>query len=130
MKYAVAAVIQKDNKVLLVRRSLQSRAQPGKWENPGGEVDEGETPELAIAREIKEEIGVEFSIEKILIEDDFKNTDSDWHVILYGGKIVGEPQVMTEEEISEVNWFDITELDSLDLASYTREDFKRFGWIK
>ncbi len=130
MKYAVAAVIQKGDKVLLARRSMKSRGQPGKWENAGGEVDEGETTEQAIVREIKEELGVVFTIEKILLEGDFKNTDSDWHVIVYGGSIVGTPKPMILEETSEVKWFNIDELKNVDLASYTRIDFQKFGWIK
>lgn len=130
MKFAVAAVIQKDNKVLLARRSLQSRGQPGKWENAGGEVDFGESSDKAIKREIKEELGVEFIIDKILLQDKFKSGDDDWYVVLYGGSIVGEPKAMIPEETSEIKWFDISDLENVDLTTYTKEDFERFGWIK
>lgn len=130
MKYAVAAVIQMNDKILLAKRSKLSRGQPEKWENAGGEVDKGETPEVAIVREIREELGVQFIIDKILLEDDFENTDEIWHVILYSGKIIGVPRAMIPEETSEIKWFDIKELNDVDLATYTREDFKRFGWIK
>ncbi|MFZ3301503.1 MAG: NUDIX domain-containing protein [Microgenomates group bacterium] len=130
MKYAVAAVIQEDNKILLSQRSLQSRGQPGKWENAGGEVDEGETPGEAIIREIREELGVEFIINKIMLEDDFPNTDGTWHVILYGGTIKGTPKAMIPEETASVKWFKISDLINVDLASYTRTDFEKFGWIK
>lgn len=130
MKYAVAAVIQKDNKILLAQRSLQSRGQPGKWENAGGEVDEGETSEQAIIREIKEELGVDFKINKTLLEDEFPNTDGVWHVIIYSGSIEGEPKAMISEETSDVKWFDIAELENVDLATYTRTDFIKLGWIK
>lgn len=130
MKKAVAAVIQKDNKILLARRSLQSRGQPGKWENAGGEVDFNESNEDAIKREIKEELGVEFVIDKILLEDKFKSGKDDWYVVLYGGSIIGEPAAMIPEETSEIRWFNISELENIDLATYTKEDFIRFGWIK
>ncbi len=130
MKKAVAAVIQKDNKILLARRSMQSRGQPGKWENAGGEVDFNESNEDAIRREIKEELGVEFVIDKILLEDKFNSGEDDWYVVLFGGSIVGEPCVMIPEELSEVKWFNLSELNDVDLATYTRDDFERFGWIK
>lgn len=130
MKYAVAAVIQKGDNVLLSRRSMMSRGQPGKWENAGGEVDDGETPEEAIVREIKEELGVVFNIKNILLEDNFPNSDGTWHVILYSGNIDGEPKAMIPEETSEIRWFKISQLSKVDLASYTRTDFIKFGWIK
>jgi len=130
MKKAVAAVIQKNGKILLAKRSMQSRGQPGKWENAGGEVDPNENNETAIKREIKEELGVEFVIGKILLEDHFKNGDDDWYVVLYDGSIIGEPRAMIPKETSEVKWFEISELKNVDLATYTREDFERLGWIK
>jgi len=52
MKRAVAAIIRQGNQILLCRRSLSSRNQPGKWENPGGEIDPNETPGEAIVREM------------------------------------------------------------------------------
>jgi len=130
MKQAVTAVIQQEDKILLHRRSLESRGQAGKWENAGGEIDEGETPEMAIVREIKEELGVDFTIEKRIYEDDFDSGDDMWHVIIFGGSIVGTPQVMDPVETMEVRWFSIAELKDVDLASYTRADFVKFGWIK
>ena len=130
MKRAVAAVIQQDDKVLLARRSMQSRGQPGKWENAGGQVDSNESADQAIIREIKEELGVDFIIEKILLEDKFPNDGEDWYVTIYGGTIKGEPRAMIPEETSEVQWFKISELKDVDLATYTKTDFKKFGWLQ
>jgi 8-oxo-dGTP diphosphatase len=130
MKQAVTAVIQQGDQILLHRRSLESRGQPGKWENAGGQIDEGETPDIAIVREIKEELGVDFTIGKILYEDNFDSGDDLWHVTIYAGTIIGTPQVMIPAETSEVKWFKISELKDVDLASYTRADFVKFGWIK
>jgi len=129
MKQAVAAVIRNGSRVLLHRRSMESRGQAGKWENAGGQIDEGETPELAIVREIKEELGVDFLIEKRVLEDVFDSGDDEWYVVIFEGSITGTPKVMIPEETMEIKWFEISELYSLDLASYTREDFVRFGWI-
>jgi 8-oxo-dGTP diphosphatase len=58
----VAAVIRGDGgRVLLARRSRASR-HGGLWEFPGGKVEDGETPEGALIREIREELGVEIEV--------------------------------------------------------------------
>ena len=54
----VAALITKDNKVLICQRK-QDDAFPLLWEFPGGKVEESETYHQALKREIKEELGVE-----------------------------------------------------------------------
>ncbi len=51
----VAALIKKDNKYLIARRSTGSEEVLGKWEFPGGKVEPNETEKHAIEREIKEE---------------------------------------------------------------------------
>lgn len=130
MRQAVTAVIRQGDKILLHQRSLESRGQPGKWGNAGGEIDEGETPEVAIVREIKEELGVDFTIEKRIYEDVFKSGDDDWKVIIFAGSIIGTPKVMLPAETMAIKWFEISELKDADLATYTRADFLKFGWIK
>ena len=56
----VAALIENDNKVLLARRSTGDINVLGKWEFPGGKVEQDENEFEAIEREIKEEF--EFTI--------------------------------------------------------------------
>ena len=55
MLIVVAALIEKDNKVLIARRSTGDGSVFGKWEFPGGKVNENEDEKTAIEREIKEE---------------------------------------------------------------------------
>jgi len=54
---AAAALIDGQGRVLLARRP-EGKKMAGLWEFPGGKVDPGETPEAALARELKEELGV------------------------------------------------------------------------
>ena len=54
----VAAAIFQGQRLLLVRRSSGDRLFPGVWEIPGGHVEQGETLEAALHREIKEETGL------------------------------------------------------------------------
>lgn len=56
IKVAAAALIQ-DGKVLIVRRP-PGDVGAGGWEFPGGKIEEGETPEQAVVREIDEELAL------------------------------------------------------------------------
>ena len=60
----VAAIIEKDEKILIAQRLKGEFA--GLWEFPGGKIEEGETPEQALIREIEEEFDTELNIEKYL----------------------------------------------------------------
>ena len=65
--YVVAAVIRLDDRYLACRRSPE---RGGLWEFPGGKVDPGETPEAALVREIREELGVGVRVIRHLTTDD------------------------------------------------------------
>ena len=62
----VAALIEKDNKYLIARRSTGSQDVLGKWEFPGGKVEKDETEEHAIEREIKEEFEMDIKAIRFL----------------------------------------------------------------
>lgn len=53
-----AALIDPDNRILLAQRP-QGKTLAGLWEFPGGKVHEGERPEDALIRELREELGIE-----------------------------------------------------------------------
>ena len=55
---AAAALINEQGEVLLAQRP-EGKSMAGLWEFPGGKVDEGETPEFALMRELEEELGIE-----------------------------------------------------------------------
>jgi len=57
MRTVVAAVIERTDRRLLIGQRRRSDTSPLKWEFPGGKVEAGETPEKALARELKEELG-------------------------------------------------------------------------
>lgn len=50
----------------LVARRGPAMAEPGKWEFPGGKVEPGETPREALARELREELGLEVEVGRLL----------------------------------------------------------------
>ncbi|AYQ31183.1 NUDIX hydrolase [Runella sp. SP2] len=57
-KVSVSGIVEYEQKILLVQRSLQQEFLPGYFEFPGGKVDFGEHPEESVVRELKEETGL------------------------------------------------------------------------
>lgn len=55
---AAVALVDVDGRVLIAQRP-QGKSMAGLWEFPGGKVDAGETPEEALVRELREELGIE-----------------------------------------------------------------------
>lgn len=126
---AAAAIIQSEGKILLAKRSNKLSEEPCKWENVGGSVDQGETFEEAITREAKEELGI--TIENLAIALEYKNAEGESQVVVFFASISGEPKVMENDSCDELKWVSKDELRNMDmeLASFTRKDFEKLGWI-
>jgi 8-oxo-dGTP diphosphatase len=58
MRVVVAAVIERGDRRLLLGQRRKNDSSPLKWEFPGGKVRDGEEAEAALARELREELGV------------------------------------------------------------------------
>ncbi|MCY6371722.1 8-oxo-dGTP diphosphatase [Clostridium ganghwense] len=86
MKLGTLCYIEKDNKILLLHRvKKENDIHEGKWIGVGGKVEQGETPEECVIREVKEETGL--TIEKpalrgVMTFPKFKD-DEDWYVFLF-----------------------------------------------
>lgn len=65
--HVVAGVIRDVRGRILLARRTQGRDLAGRWEFPGGKVEPGETPELALRRELQEELGIEATVGAALI---------------------------------------------------------------
>ncbi len=62
---SAVALIDVDGRVLLAQRP-PGKKMAGLWEFPGGKIEEGETPEQALIRELKEELGIDVSTRSLL----------------------------------------------------------------
>ncbi len=57
--FVAAAALMGDDEKILVQKRPDGKSMAGLWEFPGGKVEAGETPEMALARELKEELDIE-----------------------------------------------------------------------
>ena len=106
----VAAIITKDGKVFATQRGYGDFKDG--WEFPGGKVEEGERPEDAIVREIREELGAEIKVTGFLttVEHDYPtfhlSMDCFWAELKDGTEMV-----LLEHEAAK--WLAMNELDSV-----------------
>lgn len=112
----VAAVIERDGHVLLARRPAHKHLAL-KWEFPGGKVDAGETPEAALVREIREELGGEIRIIRALPRFLHTYDRTTIEMITFLCRLApGSPEPHPHEHIA-VAWVRTNELKSYDLAA-------------
>ena len=78
---SAVALIDIDGRVLIAQRP-EGKSMAGVWEFPGGKVEAGETPELALMRELEEELGIE-TWESCLAPLTFaSHTYDDFHLLM------------------------------------------------
>ena len=105
--HVVAAIIKKDNKVFIAERGHGEFK--GKWEFPGGKIEEGETGEEAIVREIKEELKSDVEVERLFYEINDKHEDRVFNVKFYICKLVSGDLELTEHLNSK--WVEPKEIE-------------------
>jgi 8-oxo-dGTP diphosphatase len=78
---SAVALIDIDGRVLIAQRP-KGKSMAGLWEFPGGKIEEGETPEAALIRELHEELGIE-TWESCLAPLTFaSHTYDDFHLLM------------------------------------------------
>ena len=107
----VAAIIIHDNKIFATQRGY-GEFKDG-WEFPGGKIEPGETPQEALAREIKEELDIEIEVMGFLetVEYDYPefhlSMDCFFCVIRSGELVLKEHEAakwLTVETLDSVDW--------------------------
>lgn len=109
----VGACISNGDSYLLACRSSQ-QGYEGKWEFPGGKIEDGETDAEAIKREIREEIGVELEVYDELDSNVFYEKDKDRLIELKVYNAVISSGIPTSKEGQKLEWKSIDEIENLD----------------
>ena len=118
----VAAIIHKDNKILATKRGYGEFIN--QWEFPGGKIEENETKEEALIREIKEELNVEIEITNFALDLEYQYPTFYLKMSCYDCIIKkGTPKLLehndarwlSKDELDDVNWIpaDIAAVDYL-----------------
>ena len=109
----VAAVIIRDDGRILVTQRLADAHLGGKWEFPGGKIEEGETPQEALVREMMEELNVRIKVQELveIVNYDYPDFHLTMHCflckIISGDMILKEhtsARWLTKDHINEVDW--------------------------
>jgi len=116
---AIGVIFDKNtNKFLLTHRSEPGLKDPrfnNCWNFPGGGVEFGETPEKAVVREFREELGIKVTVQKT-IPKVFSSVRNQWHGILicYICNIQhGTYTIILDKESNQYNWFTLREIKKL-----------------
>jgi len=105
----VAGLLEREGSILVDRRRRGTHLE-GLWEFPGGKIEPGETPEQALVRELREELGVESTVVGIVATIEHAYPDFDLSLALYAVEFRGEPAAL---EVAEVRWVPARELAAL-----------------
>ncbi len=119
----VAAVIVRDGKILAAQRGYGK--WKGYWEFPGGKIEPGETPPQALAREIREELAIGITIDRLLdtVEYDYPDFHLTMHCYICHISPEADPQQLEHlalrwlaaRDLPQLRWLpaDITLIRSL-----------------
>ena len=108
-----AAIIERNGKILLAKRSSNG-SLPNKWEFPGGKVEEGETPEDCLARELNEEFDIIVVVGNFIAESvyDYEKRT----VRLMAFQVYTDADITTLNAHAEIRWVPVEKLLEYDLA--------------
>ncbi|WBV24008.1 nucleoside triphosphatase NudI [Pantoea piersonii] len=135
----VCPVIQNEGEFLLCKMASDRGVFPGQWALPGGGMEPGETMEIALRREIMEELGKELLITEVkpwAFRDDIRTktypdgaTEEIYMIYLIFDCISSNRPITFNEEFQEVAWVSPDVLKSMDLNEATRVTFVQKGLL-
>ena len=118
-KHIGIAIIINDNNEILIDQRLPKGEMASYWEFPGGKVEEGETVEDCIIREMKEELGVTVRCDRTFLDLNYDYEKFTVTLSNYICRIVeGIPQPI---ECEKILWIKPQELDNFEFPTANRE---------
>src|SRR5713226_3046740 len=121
MRIVVAAVIERGDRRLLIGQRRKNDTSPLKWEFPGGKIRNGEAPEAALARELREELGVRLTkcVEMGRVRHQYQGAADELEIRFFAAAIAdGEAKPLCFEQIA---WVLPKELGAYDFLTANRE---------
>jgi 8-oxo-dGTP diphosphatase len=113
--YVVVGILQNVHGYVLIQQRRPGTPKPGKWEFPGGKLEEGEEPAHALERELKEELGIEVGqiapLTAVTHNYDHARVWLDTYLVT---EFDGEPEGREGQNIAWVSLEQIRQFDVLD----------------
>jgi ADP-ribose pyrophosphatase YjhB (NUDIX family) len=113
----VGALVVRDGKVLLVRRAQDPGK--GRWTNPGGYMEQLESIEKTIVREVMEETGVTARIKSIVALRDQPRKVHNLYVAFAMEYVEGEPRA-DQVEVDAAGFYSVEEMKEMNVADFTK----------
>lgn len=113
MKTVVAAIAVRDGTVLLARRR-SGESNQGLWEFPGGTVKDGEVPQQALVRELKEELGVRAMAGPVFARNEYRYPDGAIMLVAVQAELESFDFSPTDHDL--VEWVPLEKLLEYDLS--------------
>lgn len=108
-----AAILWNKGKILIGRRPVGDELA-NKWEFPGGKIEEGETPEQCLKREIREELGIIVEVGEFFAESTYAYPKGAIRLLAYFTR--WERGEISPQVHKEIKWVPVNELQQYDLA--------------
>ena len=109
--HVAVGVIKRDDKIFVAKRHSDQH-QGGKWEFPGGKVEQGESVTQALTRELKEEVNIAVQSSQPFLEIKYDYPDKSVHLEIHLVEdFSGEPAHL---EGQATQWITINELNNYD----------------
>lgn len=116
-KKSIACIAFNGKKVFIARRNPVGQ-MGGRWEFPGGKVEEGETDQQSIIRELEEEFGVKVQVGQKIAQACFKHDGDDFSLHAYLVTLphdgMSEKFILTEH--TEYRWAELAEIPTLNFV--------------
>lgn len=109
----VGAVLVHDGRVFAAKRG-PGKSMAGYWEFPGGKVEADETPEAALARELREELKIDVTVGEFIVTATHEAGTAVIELSTYLCTIIEGVPVLTEHE--EFRWLPVSELSDVEWA--------------
>ena len=108
---AVDAIVINGDEILLIKRGKEP--WKGMLAFPGGFVEQGEDPEVAVIRELKEECGLDGVVEKLVCVKGDPNRDPRGHVVSIAYLVTAQGMPLAGDDAADAAWYDLSEIKEL-----------------
>lgn len=131
MRYCTYLFVSRpDHRFLLLKRGRTSKSFRGHWEFPGGKIDEGESSAVALARELREESGLEVSPDDLRLIRETIPPGEDLHYSFFEWSCPQDaPEIRVSDEHEKARWVTFTEARKLPMRQAHREFLERH-WLQ